>query len=147
VLGVADQAATVIRMRKDTDQRLALVREKFASISPILVQSRPDHMIARPMEEAMVQTTIAPSSPDGFYRVIEGDDGSGKSTLVRNVCKQQRGVVYVKIQDAKTFGSDFATAVGYTGPTSGSVWQYSFLGQWLAPLPRQDPQSTRTILL
>jgi len=88
-----------------------------------LVVITDDQYYPRPKEEAQVKPLLSPSH-GGFFNLITGEHGSGKTTLVRSVCHELgSGVVYHFLpEQAKLLANKLGAALDYDFETHLTFW-------------------------
>ena len=72
--------------------------------------------VERPELELDLQALMSPDQTDRKYRVIIGDEGTGKSTATCNAIRSlvpPKAIVYCEVRGSKSFVTDVANAVGY----------------------------------
>jgi hypothetical protein len=72
--------------------------------------------VKRPELELDLQALMSPDEDDHKYRVIIGDEGTGKSTAIRDAIRllvPPKAVVYCEVGGSKSFVTDVAEAIGY----------------------------------
>jgi len=73
-----------------------------------------DPYFSRPKEEAEV-TPLVKASRGGFYNLVTGEHGTGKTTLVRHVCRQVgSGVIYTRVpEDITQLARDVSATISF----------------------------------
>ncbi|KAI9342264.1 hypothetical protein BDR26DRAFT_1006738 [Obelidium mucronatum] len=82
--------------------------------------------IHRPSVESQFERMVTPSVNPASYFVVVGEQGTGKSTMMKAACsKVGSGVIYVNVpEDVQDFGESFADSIGFNFRASNSLLGY-----------------------
>eukprot|EP01128_Nolandella_sp_AFSM9_P005978 TRINITY_DN299_c0_g1_i1.p1 TRINITY_DN299_c0_g1~~TRINITY_DN299_c0_g1_i1.p1 ORF type:complete len:443 (+),score=106.59 TRINITY_DN299_c0_g1_i1:32-1330(+) len=104
-------------------KRIPTVLRSFEKGSTSLGLALKEPYFPRPQEEAILRTITSPHR-GGFFNLVVGEHGTGKTTVVRRACQQTgAGVVYTRVPELlPEFAHNLAEAVNYDLDVHISFW-------------------------
>lgn len=104
-------------------KRIPTVLRRFEKGSSSLDLGLDEPYFPRPQEEAILRTITSPIR-GGFFNLVVGEHGTGKTTVVRYTCQQTGGgVIYTRVPELlPEFAHNLADAVNYDLDVHISFW-------------------------